>query len=686
MSSKEIAGRCREQWNGFQERLLVTRGCDPASSLSAQFEGERVTELFSKFRRRPFYYSIDDSDHDAQVAIFQNLFPGHVKNIMQQANEICRGELRLFSRTATFPPENIDWHLDWQTGNHFPLGFYRTMKSWNRREPADSKRVCETNRHQYFVTLGKAYWLTGRSQYADAAVRMIESWIASNPPYTGINWQESLELALRLLSWVWSLRLIENSEALGEASLRRILTSVALQRDHIARHLSHYYSPNTHLLGEALGLFVLGCSFPGVGNSNADAAGALRILENELPRQVADDGSDREQSSYYHCYALDMYLLATLLAQQHRVKLSQPWMHRLERMAEFLAAIIQPDGSLARFGDDDGGRTLRLNDEDYYRPRSLLAVAAVVFGRGDFKHAAGELPEELFWMCGEEGVRRFLNLTSTEPLSKQKWFPNARVAVVRSGFGTRDAWLACLGQPMGFIGSGHSHVAFASFELTLDGKAVIVDPGTYTYEISNTLRDHFRRFEMHNGVQIDGRSYFVPDGPFHWKKTETVEALPLGQEPAGSFRVGFRVSGAETGSIQHIRSLDLASPRSASIRDEFSGTGRHRLAFWLHFARGSRLLRQNHDQVEVQIDETAFELALVGFDNFKLRSWEGTEDPSFGWSSPRFGIKVSSLTLCLEEEANLPAERSFTIRMIKRNDISDGESEVTKEKSVETSA
>ena len=240
--------------------------------------------------------------------------------------------------------------------------------------------------------------------------------------------------------------------------------------------------------------------------------------------------------------------------------------------------------------------------------------------------------------------------------------------MLRSGWGRRDAWLACLEQPMGFIGAGHSHAGFASFELVLDGQSVIVDPGTYTYDPAGLWRNQFRCTEMHNVAQIDGKHYFAPTGPFSWKQSNPVESLPSRPAPSGH-RVDYRIGDRRGQSIEHVRMFRLESANSASIRDEFRGIGTHTLAFWLHWAPGSCLRQRNDHTFTIEIGETIVELSLEGFADIECQSWEGTNDPPLGWVSPRFQVKVSSLTLCLTEKIELPAQRSFSIRVVSRSGI-----------------
>jgi len=655
MSPREIAARSAERWWGWRESL--TAGHDVADGLDTV--GGPI--LSQQIRSRPFYFCKEGSDSSGLAQRFRELFPERQDAILQEAESICAGSLRLFQQSVDFADDRIDWHRDWKTGKCLPVVFYRKIFALDPAWGADFKRVWETNRQQFLVKLGQAYLLTQRQRYVECAVALINSWIESNPPYLGVNWKEGLEEGLRLLSWLWTLRMIADAPVLTTENERRILASLKLQRDHIERHLSLYSSPNTHLLGEALALFTVGLMFPELGRGKQVGARALWILEEQLDRQVAEDGSHREKAAYYHCYALDMYLLATVLGTQHGLAFSSLWMSRVERMAEFLLSIVRPDGSLARFGDDDGGRTIRLAAEDYYHPAALLAVAAVLFERGDFKRVVGKPPEEVFWILGPEGVLRYEQLVEREPTKQKMWFGDAQLAVLRTGCEPKELWLAFQQQPMGMLTAGHSHAGLLSFELFMDGKPVIVDPGTCTYGIEGPWRDHFRRIEAHNGVQIDREQSYLPAGPFRWERRNSIELLSPRSWPDGGVRLGYRTKRARRKPLQHLRTIVVDSPRTLFIHDRFEGTGKHWLTFWLHFGLGSRLRRTAKDVFEVLLGTMVMQLALEGFGSFQCRIWEGSEDPIAGWVSPSFDYRVPAPTLCIEEEADLPAER--TIRL-----------------------
>src|SRR5216117_3627306 len=178
----------------------------------------------------------------------------------------------------------------------------------------DSKVVWELNRHQWMVRLGQAYRLTGDVRYAEACARYVTQWMDANPPGFGINWASSLEVALRLIAWCWALYLFRGAPTPSPALRARMLEGLAAHATHVERYLSYYFSPNTHLTGEALGLFYAGIVLGGLPQARRWRALGARILLEESRRQIFDDGVYFEQSTCYQRYTVETYLHFVILA------------------------------------------------------------------------------------------------------------------------------------------------------------------------------------------------------------------------------------------------------------------------------------------------------------------------------------------------------------------------------------
>src|SRR6185437_11991834 len=152
-------------------------------------------------------------------------------------------------------------------------------------------------------------------------------------------------------------------------------------------------------------------------------------------------------------------------------------------------------------GDNDSGQVLpmrrrRADDHAY-----VLAIGAVVFNDPGLKLAGVEAPEELFWILGEEGVRKFREMSSSNVYAVSKAFPDAGTYIVRHD----DLYLCFNASDSGINGRGsHGHNDVLSIEVSAAGRAYIIDPGTYVYSADLAQRHAFRSTAYHSTVQIDG--------------------------------------------------------------------------------------------------------------------------------------------------------------------------------------
>src|SRR6185503_1307041 len=101
----------------------------------------------------------------------------------------------------------------------------------------------------------------------------------------------------------------------GEPWLVDLLISLDRQLTHVEENLSYYFSPNTHLLGEALALYVSGRALPELAASARRQSTGRAILLDEIERQIGADGGHCERSTHYHRYTLDFYALALAVAR-----------------------------------------------------------------------------------------------------------------------------------------------------------------------------------------------------------------------------------------------------------------------------------------------------------------------------------------------------------------------------------
>lgn len=438
-----------------------------------------------------------------------------------QAERILEGKFDLLGfRELRFdhPDGGYRWNYDPTTDVEAPQTFSADIDFLDPRVVGDVKVVWEFNRFQFIFDLGKAYRITGDERYSQGCRRMIADWQAGNPPGVGMNWCSGLELALRSISWIWGHHFFLESSAYDAETAWELIKSLVIHARRIAAYLSYYTAPNTHLLGEALGLFYVGLFLPELGEAGAWRRLGMKILVDESEKQIRPDGGYFEQSTYYHRYALDFYQQFIILCDRNGIALPDDFRARIEKMTEFVLYAMLPNGRLPMIGDADGGKALQLERCDVNDARPVLSTGAILFGRGDFKWAAGSLREETHWLLGAEGADAFDAIRAAPPQRTSVHFPDTGWFFLRSKWGHDANYLYFDCGPQGTGPSGHGHADMLGIEVAAHGRPIIIDPGTYIYTTSAEWRNYFRGTASHNTATVDGLDQAIPAGLFKWEQ------------------------------------------------------------------------------------------------------------------------------------------------------------------------
>jgi len=424
------------------------------------------------------------------------------ENLPELAGRIAAGELPAFD-TWIQPGGPIRWRKDYRHGQETAAVYLRRVPYLDFPRAGDHKWVWEINRHQHLVTLAQAWAIDPQPVYSRTIETQLESWLEQNPPLAGINWTSALEVAFRALSWVWIWHWA--GAALSAPLAGRLLTALYRHGLYLEANLSVYFSPNTHLLGEALALDTLGRLFPSFPGAARWQETGSRELALALERQVAADGSHFEQSSYYHVYALDMFLLHRVIAGPGTVAAEE----KLARMAEFLTVLLGDEGRIPLLGDDDGGRLFSpFGARDTFGRGTLAVYGVLAGGPAPAGISAREASAEMaVWWLGER-AEQWLTTARIRPPRQSRLFANAGLAAAESP-GTQI--LADAG-PMGPGSAGHSHADALQVLIRRGGRELLIDPGTATYIADPVRRNRFRGTAAHNTVTVgtppaDGGAY-----------------------------------------------------------------------------------------------------------------------------------------------------------------------------------
>jgi uncharacterized heparinase superfamily protein len=634
MGAHEIGERTRQEVWKRADFILYRLGKRPRVRLSSLpsvvdpqffFSSHQVPELAALLRKR---------------------MPNEVNATLSRAERICAHRFDLLGYENLDCGMKIDWHLDRVHGKGAPHKPWYSIRYLDFDEVGDAKVTWELNRHQHLVTLAKAYAVSSEERFAKELIAQFYDWTEQNPYPIGVNWASSLEVAFRTLAWLWVKHLLAGAAMPQFADdLRQVL---ALSGRHIERYLSTYFSPNTHLLGEGVALFFLGVLCPELSSARKWQRLGWRIVLEESESQVLADGMHFEQSAYYHVYALDFFLHAIVLASRNDIPVPEHLERTVEKMLDALLRISQA-GVTARFGDDDGGRVFHGRRNRTEHLLDPLATGAVLFGRGDFKRAAGGLRDETAWLLGVEGVKRFDQIENAAVEARSIALRDSGLYIMASAE-PEPSQLVIDAGPQGVHGAGHGHADALSIQLAQSGQALLIDPGTGEYVGPNGVRTSFRVTAAHNTVQVDGRSQSDPNGPFSWKRlTNTMVQRWI----EGRSFILFAGSHDGYGPILHRRWVFYRKGDFWLVRDLIEGAGQHRVAIRWHLAPG--MVQQKKDsRVFASAGPARLGVVPAESSRWSARLSEGE------WS-PAYGRKEAAPVLQVEYAGALPVETATVL-------------------------
>ena len=450
----------------------------------------------------------------------------------------------------------------------------------------------------------------------ELAGRLIESWIAGNPPGAPNAW-EPYAVSKRIVNWVKHFIAVSATGEIPQDWCRSLHQQAAwLERD------LEYHILANHFFKNAVALFFAGLFFEG-----KEAARwldkALKILRKETPEQFLADGGHYERSLLYHAIMLEDLLDLLTLAKGTSGLLPEGDLALLtataNRAAAFLEDLLYPDGEIPLFNDAAFGIAPR--------PAVLLDYAALVLERPSRAPAVG--PEMI--VKAESGY-----------------------------FGARsggDMVLIDCG-PMGpDYQPGHGHCDILSYELCLDGRRVVVDSGMHDYDLGE-LRSYLRSTAAHNTLRIDEAEQSEIWHAFRvGRRARPLKAqMTSDGDHAYLFQGGHDGYGRLPGNVLHHREIRFGKDGRLEVSDRVSGQGRHKIESYLHIHPDFEVKRAAADLLLCDRQGNAF--AAIRLQNTYDVDVEAAR------FCPRFGLCIENAVVVLRITAELPTELCYAIEKL----------------------
>jgi hypothetical protein len=655
---RESLRRVRVAASLRRERTMVARGAFIAHAprLRAEFAAMSPSQLIAHFRSRatPKFPPGLESDAQELSRLAREKFPRETEELIERACKIVEANRWSLLGCGEFEfGARVDWLRDPLSGAQWSRDFHADVKLL-RDDGSDARVLWELNRLAHLIALGQAYAVTSDERCAEKFFADVESWRAQNPCGHGANWASAMEVALRAANLLIAFRLFLRSPLFDEQKLSTLLATFDEHGEFIRRHLefSHLATSN-HYLSNVAGLLWLGVLLPELECARAWREFGLQELLREMDRQVLPDGADYESSTGYQRFVAEMFLCSFLLCRANRVEIEERYWSKLRAMLEYTRAYLRPDASAPLIGDADNSRWLplapRAADEHTY----LVAVGAVVFHEPRFK-ITDDMPFELLWLFGAEGVRDYESLPPTdEPASME--FPHAGGFVLRDG----DLYLHLNASGAGLRGRGsHAHNDALSIEVSACGSNFICDPGTYVYTADLHARHLFRSTAYHSTVEVDGIEQNETDERTPFRIGDDARPRKLFWEThAEQDQVVAQHHGYERlpQPVTHTRAATLhRGARCFLIEDRFAGAGAHEFRFRFHAGRD--ITARVRDEGAELYDERAGARLLIF-----AHGIEATPTIETRWTSRNYGERVPSQSLCWTVRAAAPLKVAWLL-------------------------
>lgn len=489
---------------------LNTPPRDTLRWLNRQIKSKRADRQLPGWERwlggRTLAGSLAQRDVAAALKLLEasNPFPGlrdHVKvraavsddvrkEIKARAHKAMHLEIDLLGSGPVQLTRPIDWATDFKSGTRWPMSASRALPVNDLGRPSDIKVPWDLSRLQWLLPAGQAFVLENDQAAATFAHEIIEDWITANPICRGPNWICAMDVALRAVSMLWLFYACKDAHAWKNTAFReKLLKSLVLHGQFIDTHLEFADVNGNHLTADLCGLTLLGIALGGQGIAKKWINKSWRLLCEQLPEQVPEDGVCREASLPYHRLVAELFALPSLARLTTGRDVPQAYLQRLRDMAAFTEAATRPDGEVPVWGDADDGRALPLGTQAMNDHRYLVDL---LMGIG--RPSRDTVHDETLWWLG----------TGTAIADKpdvRKAFETAGVYILGNG----DDHIFIDAGPVGMNGrGGHGHNDCLSFEASLLGQRLVIDPGSYVYTADMESRNRYRATSAHNTPKIDG--------------------------------------------------------------------------------------------------------------------------------------------------------------------------------------
>ena len=306
----------------------------------------------------------------------------------------------------------IDWHIDTKSGYRWSeKTWYKSIK-YGHKKGVDVKLPWELSRMQHLPQMALILMNSEiKNEYYEKIQfefrNQILDFISTNPPKYGVNWNCTMDVAIRAANWVLAYEIMRVSNINFNNNFKKhFFQSLISHGRHILSNLEwNYGKRGNHYLSNIVGLSFISIFLPSNKETDSWLIFSIQELIKEFRYQFNSDGTNFEGSTTYHCLATEMIYLSTSIIlgmsksrikrlekfdiSKHnskygnKYKINKPitfqtipkefnlsvekspfplwFFKRMVKMFEFVMDVTKPNGKLTQIGDNDSGRFFKLS-------------------------------------------------------------------------------------------------------------------------------------------------------------------------------------------------------------------------------------------------------------------------------------------------------------------------------------
>ena len=452
--------------------------------------------------------------------------------------------------------------------------------------------ICETGSHSKLWRYNQHYFDDLNAFKSEARKKwhlaLLLRWVKENDTATGVGW-DPYPISLRIVNWVkWFYA--------GNTLPTICIQSLAVQARFLMQRIEWHILGN-HLFANAKALIFAGLFFSG-HKADKWLHKGLKIISDELPNQVLDDGGNFERSPMYHAIFLEDLLDLLNLAKTFPKVIPDVnvtyWNEVAHNMLYWLNVMRHPDGEIAFFNDAAIGIAPSPEELNAYATR--LGLRADTINRR-ITHLADSGYIRL-------SFRNVLALLDVAPIGPD-YLP------------------------------GHAHADTLSFELSLFRQRVFVNCGTSKYG-TDAIRQLERSTAFHNTVVVDSKNSSEVWNGFRVARRAYPRDLVI-DDTSDSVSVSCSHDGYSRLSTKpiHRRTWEF-SESNVKVFDKIHGDFKHSIAYF-HIHPDIRISNNSVDSFILQLPQGQKVIIKVEV---------GTSQWSHSHYAPEFGKRTQ--TQCLK--------------------------------------